>query len=359
MSNRIGPNEPLRTTEDLARHLGLSRWTVSRALNGHPGVSRRTREKIERLAKARRFQPSLIAATLRSGRAPILGTVIPHLEAYRLGAKLTRLEAVTPSLGLRLVVGMSGGHPEREAEALQNLAALRPTGLIQFASGLPPHHPARDPFNTRRVPVIQIDPLHEGHPLTVVSDRARATELALDHLLDHGCTTILLFGFPPRTAYGRARWTGIRRSLRRHRLALGTGAKSFWLGREASDTSRDGETYVTLARPYLRSRRRHPVGIMTMNDTLALGALRALLREGFQPGHDVKIIGYDAADFTGFTTPPLSTVDPCGSELVEAAIHLLETARNAGLTQQPTLRIEPRLIARESTLGPTPEPSPP
>lgn len=351
MSNQISPGGDFRTTEELARSLGLSRWTVSRALNGHAGVSAATRKRIERAVRARGFQPSLFASALRVGRAPILGATIPHLEAYRLGTKLGILQEEVPGLGLRLVVEMSGGDPGREAEALRNLAALRPAGLIQFASTLAPDHPARAVFRRGGIPVVQVDPLGEGHPAVVVSDRARAIELALGHLHEHGCRLILLFGFSRDTAYGRARWTGIRRGLRRYRWRLGRDLENYSLGSQATDAAADGERYVALAAGRLGLRRSVPVGIVALNDWIALGAMRALMRRGFRLGLEVKVIGYDNAEFSAYTQPSLSSVDPCSGELIRAAIDLLQASRQGAVMEQSPVGVAPRLVARETTLG--------
>ena len=66
-------------TAQLARLLGLSRWTVSRALNGHAGVDPRTAERIKEAARREGFSPSLLGSGLRSGRTNLVGICLPDL----------------------------------------------------------------------------------------------------------------------------------------------------------------------------------------------------------------------------------------------------------------------------------------
>src|SRR5210317_1314738 len=88
-------------TAALARHLGLSRWTVSRILNGHPGVKEETRQRVMKAVAELGFEPNKLARSLRGGRSGLIGVSFPYLEATVLAEKGRVLKNALAEAGYR------------------------------------------------------------------------------------------------------------------------------------------------------------------------------------------------------------------------------------------------------------------
>jgi DNA-binding LacI/PurR family transcriptional regulator len=96
-----------------------------------------------------------------------------------------------------------------------------------------------------------------------------------------------------------------------------------------------------------------PDAVFAFNDTLALGAMRALLRRGLRIPDDVAVVGIDDVAEASFTTPPLSSVSPDLDEIARCALELLGEQMTAGTARRPAREVVTgfRLAVRGSTLG--------
>src|SRR5712691_8353132 len=102
------------TIIDIARKLGLSAMTVSRALTGHPEVSEKTKQKVLRCASALGYQPNRWARSLVTRKSSIVGVVIPDL-AHSFFAEITGgVEEVVEKAGYDILLCHSRGDAERE-----------------------------------------------------------------------------------------------------------------------------------------------------------------------------------------------------------------------------------------------------
>jgi DNA-binding LacI/PurR family transcriptional regulator len=93
--------------------------------------------------------------------------------------------------------------------------------------------------------------------------------------------------------------------------------------------------------------------VFAFNDTLALGAMRALLRRGLRIPDDVAVVGIDDVAEAEFTTPPLSSVAPDLDEIARLALDLLDEQITAGPGSRPAREVVAgfRLVVRGSTVG--------
>lgn len=335
---------PIRSTAQLARRLGVSRWTVSRALNDQPGVHARTAAKIKAAACRDGFAPSLLGRGLRSGRTDQVGICLPNLVDYFLTAKITLLQDALRHLDLHPFFQIIDGTVEAEDAALQRFAAMRCAAVMVIASRLGSQATGVRCLTGAGIPVVRIDPLNSGAGPSVSTDRKSAMQDALRHLHRLGHRHVTAAGFFPGVTYSEQRIEGLRAGCR----AAGWNFRRNVRILPHPGGEDDFSAGVSLAAA-CHGAMKNCRAILAINDRVAMGLLQGFTACGFSVPHDITIIGYDNADFSAHTSPPLTTVDPRVDLLITQAVKMLDAkshAKPGGRTR--SFLIKPRLVQRSS-----------
>lgn len=331
---------PIRSTAELAKALGLSRWTVSRVLNGHPGIHPDTAARVMEAARLARFAPNILGRGLRSGKTDLIGVCLPDLEDYFLAAKITRLQEAVVERGLHPIFQITRGDDGGESAALERFAAMRCGAVVLIASQLPDGHPTLHQLIASDMRLVFVDPLHPQSGAVVATDRALAMKHALHHLHALGHRSVVVAGVNPASTYGRQRELGLRQAARK--LGWDFLRQVVFLNRE--EDWEDSILGRKLAEDYLR--RFYPVhrAVIALNDRIALGFMHTLQQAKLRIPGDVSILGYDDAAFASMISPELTSIDPRVDELIDEAIALLTGSR-----PRTQVLVKPRLKPRAST----------
>jgi DNA-binding LacI/PurR family transcriptional regulator len=341
VKTRAQQSAGLRSTQELADHLGLSRWTVSRALNGHSNVQPATARRVLQAARELGFAPNALARDLRRGRSNWIGVMLPGLAAYNLAEKIERLGGVLAERGYQTFFSIVSKDREASQEVLRRLLAMRVAGILTFAAdwGQPGF-----PYGLLRrenTPVVHIDPLQVRYGLAVRTDREAAMCAIIHMLADRGHRRIAVVGVDPAGSYGRQRVAGFKKGC------LGAGLR--WGKEVRLEPLTEREDYVQEGAAYgeeLAARREKPTAVVALNDRMALGLIRAFQQNGLRVPEDVSVVGYDNADFSASAAPPLTTVAPQTDALIDlAAGRLLDWKPGKRLREA---RIRPELVNRAS-----------
>lgn len=328
-----------RRLADVARKVGVSEATVSRVLNGKPGVSEPTRQAVLTALDVLGYERP---TKLRGERARLVGLVLPELQnpifpafAEVVGGALAQ-QGFTPVLCTRTAGGIS------EADYVELLLGQHVSGIV-FAGG---HYAERDAphshyerISRRKLPTVLINASIESLPFPrVACDDEVATEQALGHLISLGHTQIgMLLGpadhVPSERKLGAAVAMAARAGIELGPERVARSAYSLESGQAAA--TRLLRTGVT--------------GIVCASDPLALGAIRAVRRAGLRVPQDVSVVGYDDSALMNSTDPPLTTVRQPIEPMGRAAIDLLVAQIGGTAVAQDELLFEPELVVRAST----------
>jgi len=329
----------VHSTSELAQRLGLSRWTVSRALNDQPGVNAETAERVREAARKAGFAPSILGRGLRSGKTDLIGVVAPDLEDFHLTRKISVLRDRIEEAGWHGIFQITDSTPKGERDALERLSAIRCAGVINIGSRLKQNETGLSRLVSAGIPVVMIDPAHTDGERVVITDRAAALREALRHLHSLGHRQFGILGINDTTSYGKQRVQGLMKSGRQLKLNV-RNALHFFPKEDGAD---DFEAGASLMRDMLSASKNPPSAVIAHNDRTALGALSVLQQLGHRVPDEISLVGYDNTDFCAYTTPPLTTLDPQSTELVHAAMDLL-------LAPESGKRIiTPKLVIRKST----------
>jgi len=317
---------------DVAKQAGVSEATVSRVLNGKPGISDATRAAVLTALDVIGYE----RPTHLRGRQPrMVGLVVPELQNPIFPALAEVVAGALAQRGFNAVLCTRTGSMS-EAEYVDMLLERQVSGMIfaggQYAEADAPHeHYAR--LLRLRLPVVLVNAAAEHLDFPRVStDDAVAMEQAHAHLAYLGHERIGLILGPPdhmpslRKLEAFERLTHSADLVERTRFSLegGHAAASRLLAR--------GVTAIICA-----------------SDPLALGAIRAVRRAGMSVPADVSVVGYDDSAFMSCTDPPLTTVRQPIDAVGRAAVELLTGQIEGAQIAAEELFFEPEIIARGST----------
>ena len=311
------------TTHDIAREAGVSRATVSHVLNNQPGVSLnvKTRERVLATARKLGYVPNSVAQMLVTGRSRTVGLILsrPDLIAVDafVPAMIYGLNEICRKHGYRLL--MESIHDTSGDDSYLDLAkSRRIDGLIVI-------NPQEGDVALRKVieskfPLVVLG--SSGHPQenSIGTQDGEASCTATRHLISLGHRLIAHISYAPLNYLtARGRFEGYRAALKRAGIRFD---KSLFA--EGDFTCESG--YDAMKR--ILSSKVTPTALFAGNDTLAIGAMRAVREAGFSIPDDFAVVGYDDIPAAAFENPPLTTIASHpfeqGKLVGEAAIALVE-----------------------------------
>ena len=335
---------------DLARELGISTATVSRALNGSALVRPDLAERIREHAQTRGYVANRLARALSANTSrAFVGFVIPYVDtpAYSaVAAECARLfsehGAGGPD-GTQMILTITENDPERELRQLRELLASRVAGLV-----ISPSTGVLD--DTKRllagVPVVE---LHRACGIAapgVFTDDEQAIAESVLHLAALGHRRIGYLGTPVALSNGAARLRGVRRGARLAGLDP-DGLPSCLIEPTLDNGQRGALDLLNRPEP--------PTALLVAGGALSIGAARAVRASGRRLPDDLSLVVYGDPSWFALSDPPLTTVAVPYPELARRAARLLLDRLDdpPGAAPSPPELIKPELVLAGSTGPPS------
>lgn len=336
------------TSEQVARLAGVSRATVSRALNGSAHVSEETRERIQAAIAALGYEPDVVARSLVRQRSHVLAiSLFPEDDNERFLAHLGQtsqylyldilknIEREARSVGYDLLVPSRPlGHSPKHY--IQSLQTRRVAGVIML-------HATEERIQAlidSDLPTVFVDRIAQGKRATYVkSDNMDGARQATEHLLSLGHRRVAILTGKTDNIVGMERLQGFQQALTQAGITPDPGlvCHSGWNIAEAYEAAKA-----------LLAERRDFTAIVAASDMIAMGGLRALTEQGLRVPEDISLVGFDDVELSQYTYPPLTTMrQDCtamGQGAVQRLMCLLEETEDAAPLNIPT-----RLVIRQST----------
>lgn len=332
----------MATIYDIAKHVGVSAGTVSRALSRPDKVLPATRTRIEQAAAALGYVPNTVARTLKTQRSGKILVTVPDIANPFFAQILQGAEDAAQALGYAVLLGDTQDQPDREERYAQMLRRNEADGMIVLGHRLPPTARAIVEQQGAAAPVVngcEFDPAL-GLP-SVHIDNAAAARAVMEHLYALGHERIAVVGGPPDNPLHQQRLEGVRAAARaRGRLRQ----LNIVPGDFSVDSGHAAATTLLAAMPV-------PTAIFCFSDQMALGALAACRDLGIGVPDDLSIVGFDDLASSRYLTPPLTTIRQPMREIGERAVNLLlAIIERADVPLQQTLEFS--LMVRGSTAAP-------
>ncbi len=337
------------TQVDVARLAGVSRATVSYVLNGQTegrvSISEETRQRVQEAIEELGYEPDARAQALRSGNTNTIALIIPDLRNPHFGEYATGIEEAARTAGYHLLLSSTTMNDEYAVEIFKDLARRRFDGLIIASSFILEAQEAQailKQIRERGLPIVEMD---ENYGVDSVSaDYRDATREVMSYLLSLGHRRIgLIYGIGGHEL-GQDRLQPYLESLKAANIPVEPD-----LIAQCGPTIEDGYQ-ASLKVLKLNPR---PTALITINDLLAMSALRAAADLGLRIPNDLSLVGFDNIPMANYLVPRLTTVTKDAATLGRKAFELLLTRiQNPDLPRQQ-IHSPARFIIREST-GPAP-----
>lgn len=299
------------TIYDIAQKLQLSPATVSRGLQDHPAISKKTKKRIHDLAAKIGYRSNHFARNLRNRKTNTIGVIVPRLNSYFMASVIAGIENVANELGYTLIISQSSESVAQEAASAATMFNSRVDGLLVSLAYDTDSIAHFDKFLKKNTPVIFFDRVMESaHCTNILIDNRRAAYEATHHLLEQGCRRLVHITAPSKQNVYDNRLKGYRDAL-----------TDFGVPRHESDVLYNdlSQQAGTEAAAALLNMRPRPDGVFVANDSCAVGCMLALKAAGLRIPEDMAFVGFNDDPVSKVIEPNLTTVRYAGYEMGQAA----------------------------------------
>jgi len=326
------------TLRDVAGRAGVSFKTVSRVVNGEPGVSTDLVERVQTAVRELGYRRDDRARRLRQGHlhTGVIGCVLSDVSNPFFSAILRGIEEIASGQEFLVVSGSTDGRPDRERFVVDAFVSRRVDGLIAVPA--PDDGGALEAEAERGTPIVFLDlePRVAGADL-VRSDHRGGARAAVDHLLAHGHRDIAFFGDDAHLFSAIERAAGYREALR----AAGVRERPERVVHDHLDIA----GWRSALQQHL-ARADRPTALFTAQNLVTAGAVRALHDLALE--HTVALVGFDDLELADLVQPGITVVPQEPYEIGRRAAELV-LARIHGSTQPPARVVLPcHVVARGS-----------
>jgi len=328
---------------DLAHHLGISEATVSLALNGREGVSPVTKKKVLQAAKELGYTPNYFARGLATRKSGIIGLIVPEIENPFYSRLTQAMDQAVRRTGHHLIIEFSNFDLESERQAIKRFLQLSAEGIV-----ISPIHCYATSEEYRQlalqkdVPIMYIGAHYDFDSHYVMTDLSMGSEQLTTHLLSQGIRDIVFLTGPRDILLASTREAGFEKAYAQFGIEVSEN-------RYVRCNKFNYEEAYRLTTELLKGKTL-PQAIITVNDIMALGVMRAIRQLGYRIPDDIRIAGYDNVIYSEIAEVSLTTVYQPVDVLVETTVkHLLQLIDEPNSESWIQLKVEPELIIREST----------
>lgn len=329
---------------DLARELGVSMTTISRALSDHHSIGPAMKQKVLKLAKKYNYQPNRLASALRKGRSKLLGIIVPYIEGRFFPSVVHGIETAASKAGYNVIICQSNEDVAQERRNLDILLSAQVAGILVSLSRTTLDFRHFEKVRSRGVPLVFFDRIVEGNNVNaVVLDDQEGGYLSTRHLLAQGCRRIAHLAGPQHLNIYKNRRKGYLDALREAGLPEEEELIVY--------TDMTQEQGIEAMRQLL-ALPTQPDAVFAAGDYSALGAVQEAHRQGLQVPKDVAISGFSNETFTVITEPSITTIDQRCEEMGQGAVRLLlELIEADGQPFTPRqVALRPELLVRKSSV---------
>lgn len=329
--------------KDIAKELGVSISTVSRALKDHYDLSPEMIAKVKALAAEWNYTPNPFAMSLLKDQTKTIGVIVPDIVTHFYSSIISGIENKAAEEGYYIIISSSQESRQKEKENLKNLLNLRVDGLIVCLAQDTTDYDHFDSILASEIPLIFVDRVCRTNEFSsVVIDNVEAAKELTIHLFRNGFRKIAHIAGPPNLNITKERIKGYRLGLDECGLKFDP---KFLLH---CNLSIEEAAVVTTKLLSLKNR---PDAIFGVNDTVIFSAMKVIKKKGLRVPQDVALVGFTDEFHATVVEPTLTAVTHPTYEIGKEAARLLlnEINSDAKKTVQKVV-MKAKLVPRDSSL---------
>src|SRR4051794_32672191 len=324
---------------DVARLAGVSVTTVSHVINGTRPASERTRRSVLNAIERTGYRPNSIARALARGGTQSLGLAISGLSNPYFMDVVAAVEQAAGRAGHTLLLGDTREDPEHELRIVRTLAERQVDGLL-LAPSVGAREHALPYLESAGIPVVLLDRFVDGVALDQVGcDNEQPTARLVEHLIDLGHTRIAMAIGIPGLSTTHERVRGYQLALKRAGLPF--DPQLLAEGGSHRDQAREAmHALLDLAQP--------PTAVVSGNNFMTIGLLRAISERGLKVPDDIALVGFDDFEWADLFAPRLTVIRQPTTDLGSRAVELLLSRLEDPSRPVRTERLEATFVHRDS-----------
>ncbi len=321
--------------KDIAKELDVTPSTVSRALNGKKGVSKKMADTILKKCQELGYRKNAVAQSLITRRTNTIGVVIPDITSRYYSFVIKGVNAYLEEQGYSVMLCLANRSAQTEKNYLELLQSKRVDGILIITLTADPLY--LESIAASGMPIVQIDNAATPNLSAVVNDNYRGAVMLFEHMVAQGCRRIacLLGRKSNQTTIDRER--GFKDVMNKYHIPIDEDLILYI-------DSTPEEAYAQV--PKLLEN--HPDSIFAINDMVAMGVLRYCMEHNIKIPEDIRLAGYDDIDIASLIHVPLTTVHQLKVTLGRAAAKLLLQEIESPDEPHQIVTLVPHLEARVS-----------
>lgn len=331
------------TIIDIAKKLGISKSTVSRALTNNPNIKPETRDAVLQAAKEMDYQPNMLALGLIKNETRMLGVIIPDIEKPFFASIVSGIQHAASRMNYRTIIAQSDESPEIEKENIKALMLSRVDGFLICHTRDTRDFEHIKLLHSKGIPLVSFARICQELPIPkVVEDDFNGLFTTTEHLIERGKKRIALFAGPKHLLASKLRLNGYKTALQQNGLTFNPKLvkHSKFLTENVEDAM---EYWLNLPEP--------PDGICTIYDGGAIKIIEILKRRGIKIPQEIAVAGFGNDSWASIIDPGLTTYEQKPFEIGQiAGKYMLDLLINNKPSLYSQLTIcKGKLIVRQST----------
>ncbi len=335
------------TIKDIAKALGFSASTVSRALRGSYEISAETKKLVIAYAGKMNYRPNPIAQSLKERRSRSIGIIISEIANNFFSQAINGIESIAYSRGYHVIISQSHESYEREVINVEHLASRSVDGLLVSISNQTKDLSHLLRLHQRGLPIVFFDrvtPEIKTHQ--VVANNFAGAFTATEHLIKEGFINIAHVTNAPSLSITGERLEGYKAALEKYGFPFCDGCVQYCHHGGMLEQEMEDAVINLLSQPD------KPDAILAASDRLTMGCLNALIRHGIKIPDQMGIAGFTNTSLSDLFHPRLTTIRQPAFEMGQCAtemlLQLIESKRP--VTAFETRVLETELCIRESSV---------
>ena len=330
------------TMKEIAKKLGVSVSTVSRALQDSPELHIETKRKIVEAAKEMNYRPNLLAQSLRISRSKTLGVIVPEITSHFFASCISGIQDTANTRGYNVMICQSNERISQERANIQTLVSSQVDGLLISLSRETNTFEHLHELYEREINFVLFDRVEEDIPVSKVTfNDAGGAYQVVKHLLENGFRRIAYVSGPEDLYISKKRKEGYLRALQEYGVEIDEQLIQF------TDLTLEGNLQV--AQRILKLELR-PEAVFCMIDPVAVDVLTEWKKSGIRVPEDIALAGFTDNPTAAVVEPPLTTVAQPGYEMGKLAVsHLLDQLDGQASEDPVSIVLETTLVIRKSS----------
>ena len=331
------------TIKDIAKEAGVSKSTVSRALNNKPRIDEKTKKRILEVAKKMNYRHNKLATSLRSNKSMVIGVIFPGFTTSHFYAEIFNgIEDYCVNEDYGVLIGSSDSDTEKEEKIIQLLEERKVDGMI-IAPTIGVNIDYYKHLQKDNIPFVFIDKyLPEIKTDIIKVNNTDGAYKATNYLIKKGHKKIVFMSGPEYPCMSiKERYQGYKNAISKNNLEFSKLIKA-----EKYVFNQRKSGYEAM-KAFLKKEVQFSA-ILAVNDSIAIGAMRALREKNIKIPDEVALVGFNDDDILKYLQKPLTTVKVPKYQMGYKAAELLISKIN-GNQKNETILLEADLVERSTS----------